>query len=274
MEILQSILLGIVQGLTEFLPVSSSAHLDVIPHLFKMRSMLLNSLTFDVALHGGTLLALLVFYWKKIIGLLYAFFRGLADKAERETADFRMAIFLIIATVPALIVAVLFDKYIEGALRNPVYTGAMLIIFGIVLWLADRAGSRQKDNSKMTVPDSIIIGAAQALSVIPGVSRSGITMTASLFRGFKREDAAEFAFLMSAPAIFGALVFKLKAIIKTGSDGSSMVFIAGFLASALAGFATIKFMLYFVRKNSFTPFVVYRIAAGVLILALAFTGGA
>lgn len=267
-------MLGIVQGLTEFLPVSSSAHLDVLPHLFKMKSVLLNSLGFDVALHAGTLLALLVFFWKKIITILAAFFKGLGDRQTRGTADFRMAVFLIIATVPAVIAAVLFEKHIEGAFRNPLYTGIMLIVFGGILWFADMAGKRQKENASMTVMDSLVIGLAQALSVIPGVSRSGITITASLFRGFKREDAAEFAFLLSIPAVSGALVFKLKAILKAGNDGSSMVLIAGFLAAALTGFAAIKFMLHFVKKNTLTPFVIYRILAGILILVLVFKGGA
>jgi undecaprenyl-diphosphatase len=133
LEILQSILLGVIQGLTEFLPVSSSAHLEVIPQLLKIRSALLNSLSFDVALHTGTLCAVLAFFWKKILNILAAFFKGLFDKATRETADFRMAVYLIIATIPAVIVAVLFEKQIEGALRNPLYTGIMLVVFGVIL---------------------------------------------------------------------------------------------------------------------------------------------
>jgi undecaprenyl-diphosphatase len=269
LEIFQSILFGIIQGLTEFLPVSSSAHLSAIPQLMGIKSELLNSLAFDVVLHGGTLLSVLFFFRKKVLELIKGFFKGLFSASARKTGDFRLSIYIVIATIPAVLAALFFQDAIEGIFRNPVYTGTALIVFGIILWLADIAGKKQKSMSELSVWDSIIIGAAQALSVVPGVSRSGITITAGLFAGVKREDAAEFAFLISIPAIAGALVFKLKDIMAAGASGSAAVLAAGFLSSALAGFAAIAFLLYYIKKNSFRPFVIYRIMLGAYIIAAA-----
>jgi undecaprenyl-diphosphatase len=267
-EILQSILLGLIQGLTEFLPVSSSAHLSALPRIFGINSAFLNSLSFDVALHAGTLLAVVVFFWKKIIGLFKGFFGGLVSKKAGKAPDFTLAVNIIIATLPVIAAGVLLQDKIEGLFRNPIYTGAALIIFGLVLWLADKAGKKQKTTAKISVIDSIIIGFAQILSLVPGVSRSGITITAGLFSGLKRADAVEFAFLLSVPAIAGAFVFKLKDIMGTGIENAALL-AAGFIASAIAGFAAISFLITFVKKNNFTPFVFYRLALGAFIIGAA-----
>jgi undecaprenyl-diphosphatase len=265
-EIIQSIILGIVQGLTEFLPVSSSAHLSVLPQLFGIKSAFLNSTGYDVALHAGTLCAILIYFRKKIAGLLAGFIGGIAPGAGRDAPEFKMSIYIIIATIPAVIAAVLFQKQIEGAFRNPVYTAAALIIFGIILWLADRTGAKKNGMEKMNAVDALIIGLAQALSIVPGVSRSGITITAGLLRGFKREDAAEFSFLLSAVAVIGAIVFELKKLVKAGSGAEGLVMLAGFAAALLSGMLAIRFLLAFVRKNSFLAFVIYRLALGAVII--------
>jgi undecaprenyl-diphosphatase len=207
MELAQSILFGLIQGLTEFLPVSSSAHLSALPQLMGVKSEFLNSLAYDVVLHGGTLCAVLFFFRKKVAALISAFLRGIFSGYARKTSDFRLSIYIIIATIPAVITAFFLQDQVEGVVRNPLYTGAALIVFGIILWLADKTGKKQKRAAELSVVDSIIIGLAQALSLIPGVSRSGITITAGLFTGLKREDAAEFAFLLSITAIAGAFIF-------------------------------------------------------------------
>jgi undecaprenyl-diphosphatase len=269
LEILQSIFLGIIQGLTEFLPVSSSAHLSALPKILGINSPLLNSLAFDVVLHAGTLCAVAFFFWKKILALVSAFFKGLISGKARKAADFKLSIYIIIATVPAVLAALFFQDAIEGAFRNPLYTGTALILFGIILWLADEAGKKKKQTGQLTLTDSIIIGLAQALSIVPGVSRSGITITAGLFAGLKREDAAEFAFLLSVPAIAGAFVFELRHIIHAGAAGNAAALVAGFMAAAVAGFAAIAFLISFVKKNPFTPFVLYRFALGAFIIGAA-----
>jgi undecaprenyl-diphosphatase len=269
LEIFQSIFLGIVQGFTEFLPVSSSAHLSALPQILGIKSVFLNSLSFDIALHAGTLLAVVVFFWKKITGLFKGFFGGLLSKKLRKAPDFRLSINIIIATLPVIAAGVLLKDKAEGIFRNPVYTGSALLLFGILLWAADIAGKKRKDTDKISIIDSAVIGLAQVLSLVPGVSRSGITITAGLFAGLKRQDAAEFAFLLSIPAIAGAFVFKLKDIIHTGAGNNTLILAAGFIASAIAGFAAITFLISFVKKNSYFPFVLYRFALGAFIIGAA-----
>jgi len=244
----------------------------VLPQLFKINSPLLNSLGYDVALHAGTLLAILIYFRKKIAGLISGFFSGLARPEDRETPDFKMSINIIIATIPAVIAAVLFQKQIEGIFRNPVYTASALIIFGIILLLADRAGAKKNEMGKISAVDALIIGLGQALSIVPGVSRSGITITAGLFRGLRREDAAEFSFLLSAVAVAGAIVFEFKKLLKAGAGTESLALLAGFIAAFVSGMFAIKFMLAFVKKNSYLAFVIYRIALGAAIVVLVLKG--
>ncbi len=268
MDMMQSVLLGLIQGLTEFLPVSSSAHLSALPAIFGIKSALLNSLAFDVTLHAGTLAAVLFYFRKRLIPLITGFFRGCASR-EARGRDFRVSLHIITATVPAVIAAVLAGDMIEGFFRNPVLTGVALILFGLLLWAADKSGAKDKAAEKMGIAGAILTGAAQALALIPGVSRSGITMTAGLFLGLKKEEAAEFSFLLSIPAIAGAFVFKLKDIIEAGTGGSAAVLMAGFIAAALSGFFSIAFLMRFIRTNSFTPFVAYRLVLGAFIIIMA-----
>jgi len=267
MDYVWSLILGVVQGLTEFLPVSSSAHLDVIPEIFKVQSPILNSLTYDVALHGGTLLALIIFFWKKILALCKAFFTGLFNKQSRQSADFRIALYVLIAAIPAGIAGTLAGERIEDKVRDyPVIIGILMIVFGIILYLADRAGKKQKEMGAMTVLDSVLIGCAQVLALVPGVSRSGSTIMTGLFCGIKREDSAEFSFLLSIPVIAGAFLFKLKHILHTTGSGGKSIMAIGFLAAAVSGFIAIKFLLNFVKKHSYLAFAVYRTLFGVFLI--------
>lgn len=231
-----------------------------------IESRLLNSLAFDVMLHAGTLLAVMVYFRKKLVELIAVFFKGLFAAKDRKKSGFKLSLYIIIGTIPAVIAALLFEEQIEGIFRNPLYTGIMLIVFGCILWAADFYGKKKKNAAEMGIGGSIIAGLAQALSLIPGVSRSGITVTAGLFLGLKKEEAAEFAFLLSVPAIAGAFVFKLKDIAAAGADGSAAMMAAGFIAAAVAGFAAIAFLMHYIKKNSFLPFVVYRFALGAFII--------
>ena len=270
MELLQAVILGVVQGLTEFIPVSSSAHLAVLPYIMKIQNVFLSSLSFDTALHGGTLLALLIYYHKEITKLTLAFLSGITTPERRKTNDFKLALYLIIGTVPAFLIGYYFKYYIETKLRGPVSIAVLLMGFGLILLLADKIGKKKKDIAKMSLVDSIIIGCAQALALMPGVSRSGITMTTSLFLGYDREASANYSFLLSIPAVAGAFAVKVPNILKTGSSVDLLLTGVGFIAAAISGYAGIVILLKVVKKYSFLPFVIYRlmIGAGLIILVV------
>lgn len=271
MDIIHSFILGVVQGLTEFLPVSSSAHLVLLPKIINLKNEFLNSLTFDVLLHSGTLLAVLIYYREKIVKLLVGFFKGIFNKQERNNTEFKLSIFLILATVPALFAGAFLNDYAESNFRNPVLIALVLIVFAFFLLYADRKNTGKEINN-LTLKDALIIGCFQAIAIIPGVSRSGITITAALLLGFKRQDAAEFSFLLSIPVIFGAFVFEISDVIKHGVYESISVLLTGFISSFISGFVAILFLINFVKKNSYLPFVVYRVLLGVLIIGLFFKG--
>lgn len=259
-EVWQAAVLGAVQGLTEFLPISSSGHLILIP---KLLGWVDPGLTFDVALHLGTLLAVLTFYartWKEIFAGKYGAFS-------------KNIIALILAgSLPAAILGALGDSYIESNFRSEVLIAINLIIFGLVLFLADKMGKKSKSLSDTKLPDAVVVGLAQALALIPGVSRSGITITAGLWRGLNRADAANLSFLLSTPIIAGAGIYKLRHLAGGGIPSSELgIMMAGFVASAVVGFLAIKFLISFLSREGFGIFVGYRVLLGLGILALAAT---
>lgn len=272
MDIIHSFLLGVVQGLTEFLPVSSSAHLVLLPKIINFKNEFLHSLTFDVLLHSGTLLAVLIYYREKIIKLLNSFFKGIFNKQERNNTEFKLSIFLISATIPALLIGAFLNDYAESKFRSPVLIALVLIVFGFFLLYADSKKNIGKDINNLTLKDALIIGCFQAIAIIPGVSRSGITITAALLLGFKRQDAAEFSFLLSIPVIFGAFVFEIPDVIKHGVYENISILLTGFISSFIAGFVAILFLINFVKKNSYLPFVIYRVLLGILIIGLVLKG--
>ena len=249
-ELLQSILLGIVQGLTEFIPVSSTAHLVLIPELFGWKGIV-NSLEFDIALHGGTLLALLIYFRKEWIELF--------------TSKLKLLFYLIIATVPAGLVGVAFEDYVSTTLRSPMIIALSLVIFGILMLLAERYGG-EKDIDKASLFDALLIGCFQAIALIPGVSRSGITISGGLFRGFRRTEAARFSFLLSAPVIGGALLLETIKILKSPISYNPSIFLSGFLSAFVSGFFVIWGLLWFFKKFSLKGFVYYRFGLAVIIL--------
>jgi undecaprenyl-diphosphatase len=278
---LQAIILGIVQGLTEFIPVSSSAHLVILPWLFGWKDPTIGSLSFDVALHLGTLLAVIVFFASDWWRLIKAWFKSIAERKIGEDQDRRMAWYLLAACIPGGIAGVLFESKINAAFHeNPIPRGSMIAlavamaVLGALLWLADSRGKRERPIGKLSFKDAILIGLAQAAAIIPGVSRSGSTITAGLALGLERDAAAKFSFLLSAPIIAGAglkSLFELLSSVKAGAVPASdlAVFPVGFIAAAVSGFLCIKLLMAFLRKHSTRVFAWYRFALAALVLVVA-----
>jgi undecaprenyl-diphosphatase len=276
MPIYQAVVLAIVQALTEFLPVSSTAHLVLIPWLFGWKDA---GLTFDVALHAGTLVAVIIYFfrdWMQIIGQAF----GLNIGVDPDIRQNRNLLWLLaVASIPIGIVGYLFDKQADTTWRQPYVIGTMLILVGIVLWMAEKRRVGSKSMSTIQWSDGIAVGLAQAVSVIPGTSRSGATISAGLFRNMNRETAARFSFLLSTPAIAAAVAKKAWDIHKEGGIPPDMKapIVVGIIVSGLLGAIVIAFFLRYLRHSSLMPFVYYRIVFGIIVIALAaffrFTAG-
>ena len=277
MPLLEVIVLGLVQGLTEFLPVSSTAHLALVPWLFGWPDP---GLGFDIALHVGTLGAILVYFYRDWVQIVAQGF-GMQVEGEPALKRNRMLLWLMAAaTIPVGLFGYIFKKQAETTWRNPDVIAAMLIGVGIILWICDRVGRHQKDLGHLTPLDALSIGLAQALSIVPGTSRSGITISAGLLRNLDRPSAARFSFLLSTPAIAAAALKDFYDINKhEGGIPHDMriPFIVGILVSGVTGLVVIHFFLEFLRRRSLNVFVAYRIVFGIIIVALAhffrFNGG-
>ncbi|OGO09800.1 MAG: hypothetical protein A3K46_06185 [Chloroflexi bacterium RBG_13_60_9] len=285
--ILQSIILGLVQGATEFIPVSSSAHLIIVPWLFGWTDPALTSLPFDVALHLGTLAAVLAFFAGDWIRLIRAFFQSILQRRINPDPDRRLAWLLIIGTVPGAIAGFLFEGAIDDLFHKPgapIAAGAMLVMaaiiagFGLILLLADRLARHTRDLEKLTLAQTILIGLSQALAIFPGVSRSGATIASGLALGLQRADAARFSFLLSAPIIAGAGVKSLWDVISDASTGALtsaelVLFPAGFLAAAVSGFFCMRFLVNFLRQHPIDIFAYYRWGLAILVAVVALGRG-
>ena len=249
--ILQSAVLGVVQGLSEFLPISSSGHLVIIPWLFGWNDL---GLVFDVALHMGTLAALLLFFWKDWLDML---------KNWRDPYLW----LILVACVPGAFFGYKYENLFENVFRSPLYIGSFMIIMGLVMGAAEMFGKKIRGEDTINLRDSIIIGFAQAFALMPGVSRSGVTMSAGLFSGLKRESAARFSFLLAMPITAGAGMVKLKDIVKYGLPSSEILpFSVGIIFSAVVGYYAIKYLLKYLQNHSLYIFMWYRIAFGSAIL--------
>jgi undecaprenyl-diphosphatase len=275
MTVLQAIILGIVQGLTEFLPISSSGHLILVPWLLNWHVLLedpeLNK-TFDVALHLGTFFSLVVYFWRDIGHLLAAWWRTIVRRRVDST-DGKLAWLIILSTIPAAIVGVALEDVIVNTLGKPWMIAVLMIVFAGVMYAVDRLARHEREMTQMGWLDALLIGAAQALALAPGVSRSGVTMVTGLALRLKRETAARFSFLMSIPVVGGAAAYKGFAVATEGLPaGSAAPFAVGMASAALSGFAAIWFLLAYLRRHDFTPFVVYRLAVGVGALVLMAVG--
>ena len=270
MPLLQVIVLAIVQGLTEFLPISSTAHLYLTSWLFGWQ---VEGLDFDIALHIGTLLAVLLYFARDWIQILAQGF-GIRMRGDDELKHNHMLLWLlIIGTIPVGIAGLVFNKQAETTWRNPFVIGGMLIAVGILMYFAENAGRKQRDLSAIDLTDAAAIGAAQALAVVPGTSRSGVTITAGLFRNLTRESAARFSFLLSTPAIGAAAAKALWDMHKKGGGLHNMLhadFLVGVAVSAVTGCVVIAWFLQYLRRSGLRPFVYYRILFGIIVLALAF----
>jgi undecaprenyl-diphosphatase len=258
-SIFQAIVLGLVQGLSEFLPISSSGHLLLVRYLLEWPEP---GLAFDVSLHLGTLVAVLWYFWREWIGLVRAGLRVVVQRAAR-TVEERRALFLILATLPAAAAGVLLQDAADTVFRDPQVTATALIGLGLVLWLVDRNAARIRALDSMRWGDALVVGIAQCLALVPGVSRSGATMTAARALGFDRQAAAVFSFLMSMPIIGAAALRKVPEAIAAG--GFDVALLLGILAAMLSGWLAIAVLLRFVSKRSYGVFAVYRVALGILV---------
>jgi undecaprenyl-diphosphatase len=275
MTIVQAIILGIVQGLTEFLPISSSGHLLLVPWLFNWHFLLENpdlNKTFDVALHLGTFVAVVLYFWREIGRLLGAWVRSIARRSL-AAPEARLAWLLIVSTIPAAIVGVLLEDFITNTLGKPWMIGVAMIVFAGFMYLIDHVAKLDRGLESLTWVDAVLIGAAQALALLPGVSRSGITMMTGLLVRLDRESAARYSFLMSIPVIGGAAAFKGLEVARDGlPSGTAVPFAVGMISAALSGIAAIWFVLAYLKRHNFNLFVVYRIAVGVGVLILVVAG--
>jgi undecaprenyl-diphosphatase len=261
----QALVLGIIQGLSEFLPVSSSAHLTLAPWLFHWPDP---GLSFDVALHFGTLIAVLWYFRTEWIALLGAV-KNIIVRRSIKTIEERRAAYLVLATIPGAIAGLAFEKQAESTFRDPRLIAVLLILMGLVLWLVDLRARADRPLETMRWSDAILVGLAQMFAIIPGVSRSGSTITAGRALGFTRESAAVFSFLMSMPIIAAAALLKLPHVIK--SEGITTPLVVGVVASALSGWLAIAVLLRFVTRRSYGVFAAYRVIVGLAVLAIAFT---
>ena len=261
MTVFQALVLGLVQGLSEFLPISSSAHLALTPWVFGWPPP---GLAFDVALHLGTLIALVWFFWQEWMRLAKSFF-SILRKRRIETEGERRVVWVVLATIPGGIAGYLLQDYAKTIFRNPALIGVMIIVMGIVLWAVDRFAKSDRALESMTLKDALVIGVAQMFAIIPGVSRSGSTITAGRGLAFSREGAAVFSFLLSLPIITAAVIFEGRHAIEHGITAPLVV---GVLASAVSGWLAISVLLKFIARNSYGIFAVYRLIVGAGVLAL------
>jgi undecaprenyl-diphosphatase len=287
MLILQAIILGVIQGLTEFIPISSSAHLVIVPWLFKWNDAALTSLPFDVALHIGTLLALLWFFAKDWVRLIRAGVQSIVERKIGDDPDRRLAWYLIIGCIPGAIVGVLAESKIEKLFHQPnapilpnalIAMAVIIAVFAVIMLLAEKLIQHNRGMKTLSLKDALIIGCAQALAIFPGVSRSGATITAGLAVGLERPAAARFSFLLSTPIIAGAGMKSLVEIYKefhsgTLSRGDLMLFPVGAIASVISGYFCIKFLLRFLQKNPTDIFAYYRWVLAAVVIAVAVLRG-
>ncbi|WP_111719658.1 undecaprenyl-diphosphate phosphatase [Homoserinimonas sp. OAct 916] len=280
MDLLNAAILGLIQGLTEFLPISSSAHLRIAGAFLGTGAD--PGAAFTAITQLGTETAVIIYFWRDITRIISAWFRSLAGKVPRSDPDARMGWFIILGTVPIVVLGLLFQTQIETTLRSLWIVAITLIVFGLVLGAADLFGKKERTVQQLTWPRAIIFGLAQSLALIPGVSRSGATISAGLFMGFNREAAARYSFLLAIPAVFGSGLYQLYKVVKepclvagatcqpeifTGWETAFATLIAG-----VVGFMVIAFFMRYISKHSFAPFVIYRILLGLTLIILLSTG--
>ncbi len=274
MTLLQAVVLGIVQGLTEFLPISSTAHLRIVPALFGWHFYANTTndpgAAFTAIVQLGTTAAIVIYFWRELLHVVVAWFRGITDKSVRGSLEYKLGWYLILATVPVGVFGLVFSHQIETGARNLWVIACALIGLAVVLAAAERVSKRDREEEQITTADAVAVGVAQALSVIPGSSRSGVTITAGLFRGLTREAAARFSFLLSIPAV--VLSGGYEAVSSTGNTPGVGLTGVALIFAFLVGLASIAWLLRWLTRHSTFVFIYYRIGLGVLLIVLLSTG--
>ena len=266
MGIIQAIVLGLLQGATEFIPVSSSGHLVLVPWLLGWDSP---GLVFDTVVHWGTLVAVLAYFWRDWLDLIGAWLRGLLRWDWRDPLA-RLAWLLILGSIPAAVLGFLFEDFFESLFGKPGWVALFMLVTAVLLTLGELLGKRRREIADLGWPDALVIGLAQASAIAPGISRSGATISTGLFRGLERDAAARFSFLLATPIIFGAGLFKLLDLGSMADPaGQIPALAAGFLAAALSGYVCIWALLRYLRRGSLYPFAIYCACAGVFFLIVA-----
>ncbi|MBT4879547.1 MAG: undecaprenyl-diphosphate phosphatase [Alphaproteobacteria bacterium] len=261
MTFLPLALLALIQGITEFIPVSSQAHLILLPEFFGWDA---HDRVLDAAVHFGTLGAVCVYFWKDLVNLFAGFFRMMFSRTMNDHG--KMALFLVIATLPSVFFGFLIQKYTGNALRGIAIIGWMSLIFGLILYLIDRFCKNDSSLKEMSFGKAFLVGCAQVFAFLPGASRSGTTISALRFFGFTRIESIRFSFLMSIPVVLGAVTLTVLESIGTENDLLSVPFLSAIVISFLAGLCTISFMMHWLKHHSFAPFMIYRILLGIGII--------
>lgn len=260
----QAIVYGIVQGLTEFLPISSTAHLRIVPALFNWDDP---GAPFTAVIQLGTLLAVVLYFWRELAQVAMAWMRGLVDKSVRGSLEYRMGWYLVIATVPVSVFGLVFSHQIETSARNLWVIAITMIALALFMAWAEHVGSRKREEEDLNVNDALSVGTAQALSLIPGASRSGTTITAGLFRGLDRPTAARFSFLLSIPAVVLSGLYEARKIGDKGGAGAGLTGVA-LIFAFVVGLASIVWLMRWISRHSMYLFIYYRIVVGVLLIGL------
>ncbi len=273
MTVLQAIILGIVQGLTEFLPISSSAHLVIVPHLFGWTVPPEEAFIFDVLVQLATLLAVIVYFWKDLMTIATALVKGLEQRKPFADSNARLGWLIIIGTIPAGLFGILVKDLIEAAFNSLIATGIFLCITALMLWLGERFGKQQRTLPSLGWVDAVWVGVFQALAVFPGISRSGSTITGGMLRDLDRVSAARFSFLLSIPIMIAAGLLASLDLANAGNLSQSLVTIsAGFAAAAVTGYISIRWLLRFLMRRPISVFSIYCLVAGMITILISLAG--
>ncbi len=266
--VLQALVIGILQGLTEFLPVSSSAHLIVVPEFLGWKDPFLNSAAFDVMLHAGTLAALLIYFWRDLLRLLAAWIGSIRERRVGADPDRRLAWLLLVTMIPGALLGVALESFFDTFFREHIILVAVFLVLGAaILWLAEQLAFLQRGLDNVNFRDAIVLGVAQAFALFPGFSRSGMTIAAGLYTGLTREAAARFSFLMGTPIIAGAAAWKARELLQSGLPSADVPALGvGMLGAAVAGLLAIAFLLDYLRRRTTAPFIAERLVLAALVV--------
>lgn len=271
MDLFQALILGLVQGLTEYIPVSSSGHLVIVPWLLGWPDA---PFTFEVLVQWGTLVGVFIYFWRDIWEIVQGVIQGLLKGQPLATFEAKMGWLVVVATIPAVVFGLLFKDFFESFFDKPIYVGILIGLASLILVAAERFGSRQRNLESIGWLDAIVIGFWQVITMVPGVSRSGATITGGMLRGFDRHAAARFSFLMSIPALGGAGVIALKDLLEAGNLSSELpALTVGFIAATVSGYLCIRWLLGYLKGHSLYVFAVYRVVFSLIVIAVALIRG-